>query len=73
MGITVYSLSWVMRDLYHQPYYGPLRRPAYDFWQFLDQKASDLLMVANDASPRADQLLHSMLQMLGAGYLGFRV
>ncbi|OLQ14065.1 hypothetical protein AK812_SmicGene1810 [Symbiodinium microadriaticum] len=25
-------------------------------------KASDLLMVANDASPRADQLLHSMLQ-----------
>eukprot|EP00439_Symbiodinium_sp_Y106_P014495 s2799_g2.t1 len=25
-------------------------------------KAADLLMVANDASPRADQLLHSMLQ-----------
>ena len=23
MGIMVYSLLWVMQDLYHQPYYQP--------------------------------------------------
>ena len=25
MGIMVYSLLWVLQDLYHQPYEGPYR------------------------------------------------
>ena len=43
MGITVYSLLWVMQDLYHQPYFkvfGPKDPIMYGFWAILMLRVS---------------------------------